>query len=207
MALLGKYVLIAEGARGSLAKELIRRFGLDEGREPRKIRHRAEGALGGRSGKAPAGAGAALVRLAARLLDRRRLVPLSLRREPRLGRLRRPPQLHEPLAVALRGIPALQDARGDPRHVRGRAAHCLRRARHHRRRLAERAEAGLSRRRADRLRGGLRQRAAHQGKPQRDAVRHARRRARRGGDRRRARARYAGELRGGVARLRRSDAT
>src|SRR3954466_3771999 len=27
MALLGKYVLIAEGARGSLAKELIRRFG------------------------------------------------------------------------------------------------------------------------------------------------------------------------------------
>src|SRR5512147_1236183 len=32
MALLGKYVLIAEGARGSLAKDLIRRFALDEGR-------------------------------------------------------------------------------------------------------------------------------------------------------------------------------
>ncbi len=37
MALLGKYVLIAEGARGSLAKELIRRFGLDAGRDPGKF--------------------------------------------------------------------------------------------------------------------------------------------------------------------------
>ena len=91
-----------------------------------------------------------------------------------------------PVALAVRGIPALQDARGDPRHVRGRAAHRLWRARHHRGRLAERAEAGLSRRRADRLRGGLRQRAAHQGKPQRDALRHARGRACGGGARARA---------------------
>ncbi len=37
MALLGKYVLIAEGARGSLAKQLIARFKLDEGREPPKF--------------------------------------------------------------------------------------------------------------------------------------------------------------------------
>jgi electron-transferring-flavoprotein dehydrogenase len=37
MALLAKYVLVAEGARGSLAKELIRRFGLDAGREPQKF--------------------------------------------------------------------------------------------------------------------------------------------------------------------------
>ncbi|MDN2568591.1 electron transfer flavoprotein-ubiquinone oxidoreductase [Aquibium sp. A9E412] len=36
MALLGKYVLIGEGVRGSLAKQLIARFGLDEGREPQK---------------------------------------------------------------------------------------------------------------------------------------------------------------------------
>jgi len=36
MALMGKYVLIGEGARGSLAKELIDRFGLDQGREPGK---------------------------------------------------------------------------------------------------------------------------------------------------------------------------
>jgi electron-transferring-flavoprotein dehydrogenase len=37
MALMGKYVLISEGARGSLAKQLIARFGLDAGREPAKF--------------------------------------------------------------------------------------------------------------------------------------------------------------------------
>jgi electron-transferring-flavoprotein dehydrogenase len=37
MALLGKYVLIGEGVRGSLAKELIARFGLDKDREPPKF--------------------------------------------------------------------------------------------------------------------------------------------------------------------------
>ena len=36
MALLGKYVLIGEGVRGSLAKQLIARYGLDAGREPQK---------------------------------------------------------------------------------------------------------------------------------------------------------------------------
>ncbi|MEJ8571721.1 electron transfer flavoprotein-ubiquinone oxidoreductase [Microbaculum marinum] len=37
MALLGKYVLIAEGVRGSLARMLISRFDLDAGREPPKF--------------------------------------------------------------------------------------------------------------------------------------------------------------------------
>jgi electron-transferring-flavoprotein dehydrogenase len=37
MELRAKYTLIAEGARGSLAKPLIRRFGLDAGREPQKF--------------------------------------------------------------------------------------------------------------------------------------------------------------------------
>ncbi len=37
MALLGKYVLFAEGARGSLSKQLIARFRLDEGRDPQKF--------------------------------------------------------------------------------------------------------------------------------------------------------------------------
>ena len=37
MELRGKYTLIAEGARGSLAKQLIARFKLDEGREPQKF--------------------------------------------------------------------------------------------------------------------------------------------------------------------------
>ncbi|GAA4182106.1 electron transfer flavoprotein-ubiquinone oxidoreductase [Shinella granuli] len=37
MALLGKYTLISEGVRGSLAKQLIAKFRLDEGREPQKF--------------------------------------------------------------------------------------------------------------------------------------------------------------------------
>ncbi len=37
MELRGKYVLIAEGARGSLAKQLIAKFGLDAGRDPQKF--------------------------------------------------------------------------------------------------------------------------------------------------------------------------
>jgi electron-transferring-flavoprotein dehydrogenase len=36
MALLGKYVLLGEGVRGSLSKQVIARFKLDEGREPQK---------------------------------------------------------------------------------------------------------------------------------------------------------------------------
>jgi electron-transferring-flavoprotein dehydrogenase len=36
MELRGKYVLIGEGVRGSLAKQLIARYGLSEGREPQK---------------------------------------------------------------------------------------------------------------------------------------------------------------------------
>jgi electron-transferring-flavoprotein dehydrogenase len=36
MELRGKYVLFAEGARGSLTKQLVARFRLDEGREPQK---------------------------------------------------------------------------------------------------------------------------------------------------------------------------
>src|SRR3569833_1226055 len=36
MELRGKYTFIAEGARGSLAKQIIAKFGLEEGREPQK---------------------------------------------------------------------------------------------------------------------------------------------------------------------------
>ena len=37
MELRGKYVLIAEGARGSLAKQLIAKYGLNDGRDPQKF--------------------------------------------------------------------------------------------------------------------------------------------------------------------------
>jgi electron-transferring-flavoprotein dehydrogenase len=36
MELRGKYTLFAEGARGSLTKQIVAKFGLDEGREPQK---------------------------------------------------------------------------------------------------------------------------------------------------------------------------
>jgi electron-transferring-flavoprotein dehydrogenase len=36
MELRGKYTIIAEGARGSLAKQLVGKFGLDQGRQPQK---------------------------------------------------------------------------------------------------------------------------------------------------------------------------
>ena len=120
MALMAKYTLVAEGARGSLAKQLDP--ALRSCRRPRaaEIRHRPEGALGGRAGQASPRPRPAHLRLAARQFDRRRLLPLPPRRQPRFDRLRRPPRLQEPASLALRGIPALQDASGDPADARGR---------------------------------------------------------------------------------------
>ena len=135
-----------------------------------EIRARPEGALAGRAGETPQGSGAAHVRLAARQFDRRRLVPLSPRRQSGVGRLRPASQLFQSLSLAVRGIPALQDSSAGARHVRRRQAARLRRARADRRRLPVGAEVELSRRRADRLRCRLHERAAHQGQPQRHAV-------------------------------------
>ena len=47
IALRGKYTLIAEGARGSLSKQLINKLGLDCRIRSAEIRHRAERAVGG----------------------------------------------------------------------------------------------------------------------------------------------------------------
>ena len=76
---------------------------------------------------------------------RRRLVHVSLRRQPRRGRLRRSPELREPASVAVRRVPALQDASGDPPTLRRRQAARLRRAGDQRRRPAIGAEAHVSR--------------------------------------------------------------
>ena len=86
-----------------------------------EIRHRPEGSLADRSGEAPEGPDPAFVRLAAEQLDRRRLVPLSLRRQSGRGRLRRASQLRRSVSVAVRRIPALQDPSRDP-HRCSRAA-------------------------------------------------------------------------------------
>ena len=145
-------------------------------RRPAEIRHRHQGALGSGARQAQAGPRDAQPGLAARRTHRRRLVPLSLRRAPRRGRLRRAPQLREPVSLAVRRVPALQDAPRDPADVRRRQAPRLRRPRHHRRRAAIGAEARLPGRRPDRVLGRLREPAAHQGQSQRDEDRDARRR-------------------------------
>ena len=168
-----------------------------------EIRHRPEGAVAGRAGEAPARPGAAHLRLAARQPHRRRLVPLPFRRQPGLGRLRRAPQLREPVSLARsrsssasRPIPLVATC--------SRAASASPTAR------APSPRAAGSRCRSSSFPGGaligccgrLRERAAHQGQPQRDAVGHAGGRARRRAARRPgAPTTSSRRLRGSVARL------
>ncbi len=80
------------------------------GPRARQIRHRPEGDLAGQAGEPQAGPRPAFLRLAARPQDRRRLLPLPRRGQPRLRRLRRSPELREPDPLALRRVPALQAA-------------------------------------------------------------------------------------------------
>ena len=54
MELLGKYVFIAEGVRGSLAKEIIAQVQPVGGPRAAEIRHRHEGAVGGSAREPPA---------------------------------------------------------------------------------------------------------------------------------------------------------
>ena len=54
MELRGKYVLLGEGVRGSLAKQVIARYGLADGREPQKYGLGMKEILGGAPGGAPA---------------------------------------------------------------------------------------------------------------------------------------------------------
>ena len=179
MELRGKYVLIAEGARGSLAKQLIAQFGLDDGREPQKygiglkelwqvepekhqpglVQHSFGWPLDNTTG-----GGSFLYHFEDNLVAVGFVVHLNYK-NPYLSPFEEFQRFKTHPLIA----PTL----------RGRQAHLLWRARDHRGRLAVGAEARLPRRRADRLLGRLRQRAAHQGQPQRDALRHAGRRARR----------------------------
>ena len=112
-------------------------------------------------------------RLAARPAHLRRLLHLPSREQPGRGRLRRRSRLPESLSLAVRGAPAVQDAPGDPRHVRGRSPHLLWRARPERGRPAVDPAAGVSGRRPDRLRRRLPQRAQDQGHAHRDEIGHA----------------------------------
>ena len=165
MELRAKYTLFAEGARGNLSKTLLQRFGLGEGREPQKfglglkelwqvapekhrpglVQHTFGWPLDSRTG-----GGSFLYHFDDNLVSVGFVVHLNYAKS---------------VPLAVRGIPALQDASAGARHLRGRQAARLRRARTHRRRLAVGAEAFFSRRCADRLRGRLHECAAHQGQP------------------------------------------
>ena len=178
MELLGKYTLFAEGARGSLTKQLIAKYSLDANSQPSKfgiglkevwqidptrhkkglIQHSFGWPLGTKTG-----GGSFLYHYDDNLVA--------------VGFVRAS-QLRRSISVAVRRIPALQDPSRDQAGVRRRQASRLWRARHHRRRLSVGAAPDLCRWRADRLRGGLRQRAAHQGRAQCDRQRHAGGRAR-----------------------------
>ena len=122
IAILGKYTLFAEGARGSLSKMLIRKLGLDAEFGPAEIRHRPQGAVGGAGREAQARPRPAHHGLAARRQDRRRLLPLSFRRAAGVGGLRRPSRLREPLPQPVQGISARQDASADRRASRPAAS-------------------------------------------------------------------------------------
>src|SRR5271165_2043759 len=174
MELRGKYTLIAEGSRGSLAKQLIARFRLDEGRDPQKygiglkelwqvdpgqfrpglVQHGFGWPLtSGSSG------GAFLYHYDDNLVSVGFVVHLNYA-NPTLSpfdefqRFKTHPMIAKTFA--------------------GKAAR-LWRAGDQRRRLAIGPEAVFSGRRADRLRRGVPQFRAHQGRAQRDPVRDARR--------------------------------
>ena len=182
MELHGRYTLFAEGARGHLTKELKRIFELErdcqpqvygiglkelwdidpDKHEPGRVIHTQGWPLDDAWG------GGFLYHQA------NGQVALGLRRRA---------QLQKPLALAVRGIPALEAASGDPPFPGGRQAHLLRRAGDQRGRLAIGADARLPGRRVDRLLGRLRERAPDQGQPHRDEIGHARGRERLRGDR------------------------
>ena len=144
MELHAKYTLFAEGARGSLTKILLKKFDLCEDSDSPKFgiglkeiwqvdpaKHKpglTQHSFGWPLSTAISG-GSFLYHYDDNLVS--------------VG-LRRAAQLRESVSVAVRGIPALQDASGRARNIRGRQTHRLRRARDHARRLPVGAETRCS---------------------------------------------------------------
>ena len=143
MELRAKYTIFAEGARGSLTKQLVAASASTTAATIQKYGLGVKELWQVEPDEARAGPGPAFDGLAAVERYRRRLVALPFRRQSGVGRFRRASQLQEPDPVAVRRIAALQDPSDDPRRLRGRQAHRLRRPRHRRGRLAIGAEAGL----------------------------------------------------------------
>ena len=173
MELNGKYVLIGEGVRGSLAKRLIatssstriaqpQKFGIGmkelwevkpENLKPGLVQHTIGWPLGNNTG-----GGSFMYHFGDNYVAIGLVVHLNYK-NPWLSPFEEFQRFKHHPDVA--------------KYLRGRRAHLVWRARHHRGRLAVDAEADLPGRRADRLLGRLREPAAHQGQPQRDEDRHA----------------------------------
>src|SRR5207247_303744 len=106
-------------------QDAVRAFPAARGLRSANLWDRPQGIVGDRAGAASAWAGRAHDRLAARLADLWRLLSLSSRKSPGLGRVCHRARLPEPVPEPVRGVSALQDASGDPAFFRGRAAHRL----------------------------------------------------------------------------------
>jgi electron-transferring-flavoprotein dehydrogenase len=102
MELRAKYVIFAEGARGSLTKRVVQLFGLNRGRDHQKYGLGVKELWQVRPDGLSARPRPALHGLAAAQQGRRRLLDLPLRRPPRVRRLRHAPQLREPHPLPLR---------------------------------------------------------------------------------------------------------
>ena len=171
----GKYVFIAEGVRGSLAKVTAGQVRPRRRARAAEVRHRHQGALAG-----PPDAVSARASSSTRSAGRSTSDTGGGSFMYHFGdhyvsrRLRRAPQLQEPLALALRRVPALQAPSVHPRRTsRAASASPMAPGRSPRAASSRVPEADLPGRRADRLLGRLRERAAHQGQPQRHEDRHA----------------------------------
>ena len=187
MELLGKYTLFAEGARGSLSKQLIAKYSLDAKSEPPKfgiglkevweidpakhqkglIQHSFGWPLNNSTG-----GGSFLYHYDDNKVAVGFVVHLNY---------------DDPYLSPFDEFQRFKTHPSIRTRVRRRQADFLWRARDHRGRLPIGAASEFPGRRADRLRGGFCQRAAHQGRAQRDGQRHARRRTCRDRARRRPR--------------------
>jgi hypothetical protein len=110
MELHGKYVFIAEGVRGSLAKQLIDKFDLSAGKSPQKFGIGIKELWQVPPEKHQPGLAEHTTGWPLDNQDRRRQLHVPLRGQLRGHRLRRAPELQEPLALAVRRVPALQAA-------------------------------------------------------------------------------------------------
>ena len=162
MELRAKYTLFGEGARGNLAKQLMAKFALAEGREPQKFglglkelwqvapeKHR-KGLVQHTFGwplDNSTGGGSFLYHLDDNLVSVGFVLHLNYSKS---------------LSFAVRGIPALQDAPARACDVRRRQAACLRRARVDRGRLPVGAQAVVPGRRPHWMRCRINECAAHQ---------------------------------------------